>query len=643
MARRLVPAAELLATGLLAAGLPAVAGAQGFDRVVAFGDSLSDDGNLYALTGIPQSPPYFAGRFSNGPVWVEPLTPLVGAGGLEVLAYGGARTGTESTPPGVLLQVAGWMAQGNSPGPETLFIVWGGANDYLGEAGTADPSGLVSGVVGNLERSVALLVRAGAPAVLVPNLPDLGAVPAGRAGDGAASLSALSAAHDAGLAAAMEELRRRHPGTVITVFDVASLFRDALADPAAYGLTNVTTPCLSGIAPDPAPPTGACATPEQARGTLFFDPLHPTATGHALLARFAAASLEAAGRAAAAAPARSFMALAGATAQSQAVGTRLAALRAAASGLVRAPETVGRRYAAAGPAIGLGPGPPDRQLAADAADRPFGIFVLLDRDWGDRDARANAAGFEYDRTHVTLGADWRAAPGLRLGLAAGYGQGGTDLSGAAGSTDLRSAMIGAYGSFDAGGWYLDADAGISFDDYRDISRGTGFAPRPTAEADTDGRSWWVGGRTGYDLGLGPVVLGPFAGLRYAHATIDGYTESGAGPLSLSVEEQEASSLVGSLGARVGALVELGGAALFPSLRASWEHEFEDDPERLTAGLAGNRSSIEIGPGDRDWVSFGAGLDLRLGGTLFLTAEYEGTLGRSDGTDHSVLGRVRIRF
>jgi outer membrane lipase/esterase len=638
MAMRLV-----LAAGLLAAGMPAMAGAQDFDRIVAFGDSLTDDGNLYALTGIPQSPPYFAGRFSNGPVWVEPLTPLIGAQGLEVLAYGGAETGTDLTPPGIRLQVAGWLAQGNRAGPGTLSVVWGGANDYLGEEDTADPAGLVSGVVGNLERSVELLIQAGARTVLVPNLPDLGAVPAGRASGGSAQLSALSAAHNAGLAAAVEGLRLRHPGTEITLFDVGSLFRDALADPAAYGLTNVTIPCLSGIAPDPVSPTGACATPEQAATTLFFDPLHPTATGHDLLARFTAASLNAAGLAAAAAPARSFMALDGVASQSQALGTRLAALRSAGNGLVRAPEAVGLQYAAAEPVAGTDADLLERRLAAGAADRPFGIFALLDRDWGDRDPRARAAGFDYERTHLTLGADWQAVPGLRLGLAAGYGWGETDLTGSAGNAEMRSAMVGAYGSYGIGGWYLDADAGISFDDYRDIRRSTGFAPRPVAEADTDGRSWWVGGRTGYDLALGPVVLGPFAGLRYASTTIDGYTESGAGPLALTVEEQEASSLVGSLGARIGGLIELGGVAVAPSLRASWEHEFEDDPERLTAGLAGNRSSVKISPGDRDWVAFGAGLDLRLGEALFLTAEYEGTLGRSDGTDHSILGKVRIGF
>src|SRR5439155_21476778 len=46
-----------------------------FTKLVVFGDSLSDTGNVYAVTAgaVPPSPPYYAGRFSNGPVWAEYL------------------------------------------------------------------------------------------------------------------------------------------------------------------------------------------------------------------------------------------------------------------------------------------------------------------------------------------------------------------------------------------------------------------------------------------------------------------------------------------------------------------------------------------------------------------------------------------
>src|SRR5258708_9793252 len=43
------------------------------NNIVVFGDSLSDTGNLYKIYKIPVSPPYYEGRFSNGPVWPEIL------------------------------------------------------------------------------------------------------------------------------------------------------------------------------------------------------------------------------------------------------------------------------------------------------------------------------------------------------------------------------------------------------------------------------------------------------------------------------------------------------------------------------------------------------------------------------------------
>ena len=53
--------------------------------------------------------------------------------------------------------------------------------------------------------------------------------------------------------------------------------------PAAYGFTNVTQPVWSGNLTDSHSGTLA-ATGAAQNGYLFFDDLHPTAAGHALLA-----------------------------------------------------------------------------------------------------------------------------------------------------------------------------------------------------------------------------------------------------------------------------------------------------------------------------------------------------------------------
>ena len=80
----------------------------GFSAVYAFGDSLSDAGNvsLGTLGALPVATIYSDGRFSNGNVWVQDLAQNLGlpagtpslAGGTD-FAYGGAETGATASMP----------------------------------------------------------------------------------------------------------------------------------------------------------------------------------------------------------------------------------------------------------------------------------------------------------------------------------------------------------------------------------------------------------------------------------------------------------------------------------------------------------------------------------------------------------------
>lgn len=73
---------NMLAGGILAATVVVrVAAASPYSTIYAFGDSLSDAGNIYVGTGgaLPL-PPYSDGRFTNGPVWVQDLSQALGLG-----------------------------------------------------------------------------------------------------------------------------------------------------------------------------------------------------------------------------------------------------------------------------------------------------------------------------------------------------------------------------------------------------------------------------------------------------------------------------------------------------------------------------------------------------------------------------------
>ena len=169
---------RLVTAGLITFGVAMNAAAgptSAYDRMVVFGDGLSDSGN--------------AGRFSNGPNWVAqmaealrlPLKPSHTGG--SNFAIGGARLDPRSGPNSLRAQADLYLQQA-SEGGRTLYIVYGGGNDLLGTIGTPKPHSPVARAIASLESIISDLGRRGATDVLVPNLPDVGITPAVRARGG---------------------------------------------------------------------------------------------------------------------------------------------------------------------------------------------------------------------------------------------------------------------------------------------------------------------------------------------------------------------------------------------------------------------------------------------------------------------------
>jgi phospholipase/lecithinase/hemolysin len=250
-------------------------------QLVVFGDSLVDTGNRYAISGntFPASPPYFQGRFSNGPLWVEQLAASLGVpnpnavsnpalGDRTNYAVGGATTGTQFSPnglPNVVSQVGTYLS-GHTPQPGQLFVFTGGANDFIG--GQTNPAVPVA----NLSAAITALSRAGANEFLVSNLPLLGETPLGRSRPPAtrAVLNSLSTAFDQLLDTELDSLRGSLHITIHEL-DLAGLVADVLANPARFGFTNVTSGALTdGVL--------------SGNGYLFWDTLHPTAQAGQLIA-----------------------------------------------------------------------------------------------------------------------------------------------------------------------------------------------------------------------------------------------------------------------------------------------------------------------------------------------------------------------
>ena len=298
-----ITAGRVIALLALTACLPSPAGAA-FDRLYVFGDSLSDVGNVQTVTSglAPLVPPtpgpyYFNGRFSNGPNFAEVLSDGLGLGpvapsvlGGNDYAYGGALA-TGTPPPTSLVvqdvddQVTRYLTAHPLASPTALYVVYAGSNDLnTNPAAAAAPAA-------SLAASIERLYDAGARHVLAPNLPLLGLVPRNNADPAlAAGANAVTAQFNAALAAALDELEAGHPDLTLYRLDVAGLFADIVADPAAFGLTNVTAPAAPGLRLGDQAYDTSLLVPNPDR-YLFWDDLHPTRAGHALLGRAALAAV----------------------------------------------------------------------------------------------------------------------------------------------------------------------------------------------------------------------------------------------------------------------------------------------------------------------------------------------------------------
>jgi len=281
------------------------------NKVVVFGDSLSDNGNLYAYMKqqLPISPPYFAGRFTNGLVWVEQLTQMLYANDWQShlldYAFGSADVLVMRDEDDSVFTLdreidSYLLAHQNHADEQSLFIIWIGANNYLAVPDDADRT--VSEVNEGIKRNLQRLVARGAQHILVINLPDLGKTPVAQEFEAVDALTYFSKQHNTTLAKNMAQLQIDNPDVQWLLFDAAQLFDHVLARPTQYGFTNTTQTCydatinmpssqsvlnlVTAIQSHQRQKTNTC------QGYFFIDPIHPSAAVHQFMAKQIAVFLQ---------------------------------------------------------------------------------------------------------------------------------------------------------------------------------------------------------------------------------------------------------------------------------------------------------------------------------------------------------------
>ncbi len=281
----------------------------GYSNLFVFGDSFSDSGNNAAflppyVTPVPISGnsfipdfPYASGHYTNNQIWAQTLASSLSLtvypsllpgntpGGTDY-AFGGARTGPLSSdpltllpyPPSLETQAASFLLEYANVAPsDALYVVAGGGNDArdaLDAIGACSDVSCINGIISNtasmyaanIETIVTELEDRGAKNIVVWNTPDLGKAPAIL--DMGAPVSALGSF----VASTMNSvLLNSIVGDMnVKLFDLFGLMDNWVANPDAFGLTNVTDACAQFLDCDPS-------------NYLFWDGVHPTSGGHQLI------------------------------------------------------------------------------------------------------------------------------------------------------------------------------------------------------------------------------------------------------------------------------------------------------------------------------------------------------------------------
>lgn len=290
----------LLLSLLVFAGFSASAAT--FDRVIAFGDSLADSGNVFILSGALQHKPYppipgapypIGGtNFSNGATWVEQLAASLGSqpsgepslrapGVFTNYAFGGARARKFGEAPSLSDQVALYLGDFGAHAPaNALYVVSIGGNDLRDAA--VDPEkgpAIIADAVQAIAVNLNVLMSHGARHFIIANQPNLSVVPAIVLQEDPA-LAAAALLASLGFNLALEEVLTvldDDPNVQITRLDAFTLSSTIATSPDSLGFDDGTTPCLTfGVQGD--------AICENQDGHFYWDAIHPTRAGHALIA-----------------------------------------------------------------------------------------------------------------------------------------------------------------------------------------------------------------------------------------------------------------------------------------------------------------------------------------------------------------------
>ncbi|TAJ40538.1 MAG: autotransporter domain-containing protein [Reyranella sp.] len=267
---------------------------------------------------------------------------------------------------------------------------------------------------------------------------------------------------------------------------------------------------------------------------------------------------------------------------------------------------------------------------------------------GSFGGNSNSGTTTYNLGGFAGGIDRQITENVLLGFTMGYSAGTQWTQGFSGRSTSSTLQAGLYGSFLQGPLYVDGLLAYAYSDnqmQRQIAI-PGLQAR-TANGRTAANQFLAQIETGwrFDIGGAPeAYVIPFARLQGLTTTQNGFSESGADSLNLSVAAQTTNSLRSVLGVTLGGAMDLGWREkLAAQFKLGWAHEYAGTDRPVTASFAGAPALAFTTFGatpQRDGIVIGLNATAPVAERTSLYVRYEGEI---QGVDNSHAGSIGIRL
>ncbi|WP_026084460.1 MULTISPECIES: SGNH/GDSL hydrolase family protein [unclassified Vibrio] len=259
------------------------------NRIVTFGDSLSDTGNLFngSQWVFPNANSWFLGHFSNGLVWTEYLAKAKDVPLYNWAVGGAAGTNQYVALTGVYDQVTSYliyMKVAKNYRPEnSLFTLEFGLNDFM------NYDREVADVKADFGSALIRLTESGASNILLFTLPDATKAPQFKYSTEQEIIKVRGKILEFNQFIKAQAEYYQSQGKNVVLFDASALFASITNNPGQHGFRNASDACLDLNRSSAADYlrshslTNDCAT-YGSDSYVFWGVTHPTTAAHKYIA-----------------------------------------------------------------------------------------------------------------------------------------------------------------------------------------------------------------------------------------------------------------------------------------------------------------------------------------------------------------------